>query len=328
MNYFNPKNRHWLLFLFAGALFVSCHDEQEYTPTSLISKVETDYHEGVAKFEGFTNEMKVESSLPDDQKFNFFSEVSKVSESYVKNKRSYNPTARTDFGGYDVGVFPLSGQCPVEYEQVEIFMDCEDSNPATKVTKNFEVTEDQYAIRVDGNKNIRLIFCRVDGRLFKAFKQESGATLAYGVLQLGNLSISTYPYYHLIKRNFDNEDSSNKNSYVGDIAPNVVNSNTTLRISVVASTPDVVNSGGYMDQGIPVNALGGQRYGIFSDSYISPSGLRTNRGYKVSIDDEDSSNANWCTYDGYAYQNYSSTNSVSWLVANSNTYFNVVFPYF
>lgn len=319
------------LFVAMLSVAFSCSDEDinadSYSLTAEIEKIETSYFEGAKKYEGKTDDAKIETVLPPEELNLLIEGIVGESEEYVKGKRPYHATARTDFNGYDVGVVPLSGACPVGYEQLEIFMDCEDKNPATSLSKLPGTSANQWGVVVDGSRNIRFKFCRVDGRLFKPFAQQDGSDQSYALLRLGNLApaVPAGAYQYSVIRNFDNEDRRNKNSSIGDIAPNVVNSNTTLRFSVRVGTSAMADPSGAWITGFPASSAvftDGGTYGVFTSPYVSTSGWSsTGREYRIFTDDEDSSNGNWAYLDNLPY-----ANEFPWLTCNSNTYMTLIYP--
>jgi hypothetical protein len=124
------------------------------------------------------------------------------------------------------------------------------------------------------NSNTEFFFCRVNGLSLRGF-QPGGpgtATLPYAVLKLGNFCPNGSLEF---TRRFDNEDKNNKNFSVGDIFPNVSNSNTELKFCLFFSASQGTMSS-FPNFGVS--------YGVFTKSVAE-------RGF-VRTDDEDSSNNN------------------------------------
>ncbi len=318
------KNQSVTAMVIAVALLASCETDnlaEIELVTSAISKIETEYYEGAVKIENYTVEKK-ETALSEFEINKLYSTIYHESRDYVENKKAYSPTGRTDFGGYDVGVLPYSGVCPIGFEQIEFFMDCEDGSPITKI----DPFTGQNGITRDSNYNLRYKFCRVDGRRFYPFSVSGDPNFSFGLLKLGNLVPDhAIGYTHNLDRYFDNEDSNNKNSYIGDIAPNAMNRyGTTFRFLVMQSSSSYTGGGGPgYQRGLPDLGMDGQEYGVFTIPYTMPSGAGSMGDYEVLSDDEDSGNANWARLDGANY-----LNTYPWLTAGGNTRMRFVYHLF
>lgn len=288
------------------------------SPTSMVSKIETILEEGESKEEGFLNEEKIETFLPENQVNGIKAETLSKIESLLNNRKYQYSIGRQDFGGYDVGVLPFNGTCPSQFEKIVIYMDCEDNNPITSLTRGSQTLGTAPSNPI-ANGNITLTFCRVDGRLFVPFANYSNSPSGYNpyaVLKLGPLRL---PNSRLLVRHFDNEDRRNANSYSGDISPNIVNSNTTLNFHVIEGVFSSPNPGGASFRGLPILPFD---YGVLGDAYLTSSGWSsTPYLWNVAIDDEDSGNSNWATFDGANY-----SNGLSFLTATGNTYLKLIFP--
>ncbi|MCY1015908.1 hypothetical protein [Pyxidicoccus sp. MSG2] len=168
-----------------------------------------------------------------------------------------------------VGVISGTGTCPGNVETIRINMDNEDRAEASNVSGWVGATN------VDGNGNINYVFCRVDGTQFHSLAAANSANYNYAVLKLdqscpeGAVEFSRY---------FDNEDNNNKNSYSGNIFPNVVNNNSTLRFCLFKGDGSIASA---------FPSLGFE-YGVFAASQFV---FTSARGYIYS-DDEDGNNAN------------------------------------
>ena len=224
------KNFRSILCLVAIFYLASCDNESSVSPqataTDLIEKIETSYKQGGVKIEGFSDGEKIETSISDLGLEKIQANInSQISEKLGKLKDRYR-TARTIFAGYDVGVIPNVDACPSWSEYIRFFMDCQDGNSITAWANSGFFTDGyRGAWSIDGNKNVNLVFCRVDGRSLSNSTQFNTAALRLGANQPSNTQ-------GIITRGFDNEDSNNTNYFIGDIAPNLSNSNTTLQFYV------------------------------------------------------------------------------------------------
>lgn len=168
------------------------------------------------------------------------------------------PSTAAAAGPLDVGVLLNAGNCAGN-EFVRIRMDDEDDNNA-----NFR---SGYIGSIISDSNTEFGFCRVSGIGFFPDK-----TRPYAVLKLG----ATCPNNSIeFSRRFDNEDSGNNNFSVGNIVPNVSDSNTLLFFCLFP--PDSVN-------GKPRPFLG-FAYGFFGVGNWPHTGV-------VHTDDEDDDNNN------------------------------------
>ena len=252
-----------------------------------IDKVETSYYEGAPKDQPGEGD-KIEVAAPDWYVRKIQREIDSKIEAEMR-ERTRTTVARTLFGGYDVGVIPMTSQCPSWSEKISIYMDCENTRAATHVSKCPDPATCIGAWSVDSHLNLRMIFCRVDGRSFVPLKYES-----YGVLKLG---VNNLPKSKLLVRYFDNEDLFNGNTSAGDIAPNKSSKNTLLYIHVFEPRNTSTAA-------LPPLSFG---YKLFRGNTI----VHT----IVATDDEDSNNGNYATYGGVKYV----AGTLSWLEAGKNT---------
>lgn len=284
-------------------LLIGCNEESfnsEKTLSESILKIETSYIDGAEKIEGSTGGLKIETKLTGIPLKKFYEKIDKeITESLRDYEERYR-IATTLFDGFDVGVIPSVNGCPTWSEKITIYMDCEDGDEATHWEDNPNISSDNYrgSWSVTSAGNLKMIYCRVDGRMFTEMVANN-PTCTYApaaVLRLGTNFLGTGIY----QRVFDNEDNSNGNYSIGDIAPNVSNSNTTLYFV------DLTDLGG------PKSCVA-QDYPDFGFSYgvLSATGLQW--GW-LKIDDEDSNNANRLRLNG---QNVSSAHN--YLLGGSNT---------
>jgi hypothetical protein len=191
-------------------------------------------------------------------------------ESYTKQK-IYSKARGYSF----VGVF--KGLTCAGNEELRIHMDCEDSNPQSKVV---DWTGDSYA---DYRKNIVFRFCIVPNNFTKT-------NYDYAVLNLtSNVPNSTYR----IDRSFDNDDKHNKNrstingSYTSGWKAYALLSGKNLQLSWIMY-PKISSS-----QTLPnFNMF----YGVLGKFGTN----KYNKGY-IDTDDEDRRNGNRCVV--YKYSN-------------------------
>jgi hypothetical protein len=306
---------------------VACSEPEEIITsdyaTDEIEKIETMYREGVTKFEGRTYEPKIETLLPSDKIAAYYMKAANNADKYLKNKTPYNASGRIVYGGYDVGVIPKDASCPTGFDQIEIYMDCEDNNPMTNFVPTYPTNPGTLPSSpyVDGYKNFRWRFCRVDGRKFKTFSRQGGVQNAYAVLKLGTLKppVPTGAVYTLV-RFFDNEDKNNKNSSIGEYAPNWVDGNTTLHFYVFETLQNTFVNGPFVT-GLPLDALGGYSYGVLSGHYETEQGWSsTYYEFNATTDDEDKKNANWAQVNGANY-----SNRWDFMQTSNNTFMRFVF---
>jgi hypothetical protein len=192
-----------------------------------------------------------------------------VNEFPTRTTGTHNVTAQANIlGAFDIGVIPATRSCPSGSEAIVINMDDEDSGNAN--------SRGGWIGAIISNSNTSFFFCRVDGQSFRPLTTQFTATQDhYAVLKLG----TACPNNSLdFARGFDNEDSGNSNSFSGNIAPNISNSNTTLRFCLFRS--DAVTMGGFPFLGFS--------YGVFASSIFS---RQLASGF-VRTDDEDGGNSN------------------------------------
>lgn len=178
--------------LLSFTIFCSCQNDidNEMTPltlTSEITKTETVLQQGEIKNENNQTGEKIETELRADLKEKMILEL----DSKISKQQTFLRNA-----GRTVGVFK-NGTCG-KYPVLHVAMDCEDSRPKSK-TINW--VGDSH---VDKNKNINLLFCVVDGAYFNRIQNHK-----YGILKLNNDQTTTSSGVHILKKYFDNEDSSN-----------------------------------------------------------------------------------------------------------------------
>ncbi|MBT1708413.1 hypothetical protein KK062_09270 [Fulvivirgaceae bacterium PWU5] len=272
------KKNHVIVFV-SSLMFCACAEDSMNTTgtsalTAEVGKIETRYSQGDVEKKP-TNGPKIETLMGKDELEKFYSKLNNRISADRGDKRDKYQIASTLFDGYDVGVIPNANQCPSWSEKIVFNMDCEDSGGITGWDDNSTVTSDDYrGSWTTHNTDVTMVFCRVDGRFFN---NPAGTYKPSAVLKLGTL----FTGMGEIVRFFDNEDSSNSNTYSGDIGPNYMDGNTTLRFASLTS----YGSGGCCAP-----------YPDFSFGY----GLLGSGGYygNLLIDDEDRRNANGLSYRG------------------------------
>lgn len=256
----------YLFTMLAIFSLISCQEQEldiqePVSITDELEKVETIFKDGDIKIENDLSEEKIETIASPELSAKLERELMK---SYTKQKTSL----KTSAFGY-VGVLK-DGTCG-GYEELTLFMDCEDRRPASKEHGWIGDSD------VDRNKNVTLKFCFVPN----SFKRTN---YDFAVLNV----TSTVPYgVSSITRHFDNEDGGNanklfknnidlrKHSYFYQIGGNYFYKNTILSFLYY---PRVNRSNPPSSLGFPYGVLG-----QFGDS----------RGYIIT-DDEDRGNVNWC----------------------------------
>ncbi len=176
----------------------------------------------------------------------------------------------------DVGVIPASQSCPTDSELISIYMDDEDSNNANSHSGWIGAT--------NSTSNTRFYFCRTRGDAFKPLTTTSNSSKVYAVLKLGQQCPTGSVEF---SRYFDNEDSSNNNSWYASISSNISPNSSTSNTRLVFC---LFTTGSQTMSGFPNLGI---NYGVFAASNLSGA-LSTGT---VHTDDEDSSNNNSYTVD-------------------------------
>lgn len=264
-----------LIFLMGCSEMVDVRVSEPNSITDMIEKVETSYYKGASKNE-LVPIYKEETEMAPSELIERSRAIDDaISKSIAKLKTRYSASINL-FSGYDVGVVPTDGVCPafIPTETVWFFMDCQDGSPSITGWDTAYPLYRPTGWQVDQNKNVKLTFCRVDGRLFRT----TGSTYAnFAVLRLGANVPASGPGFTVstIQRDFDNEDNNNTNNRGGDIAPNGSNSNTSLLFYRFQGT-----TGGFPNLGFSYGVLGGGE--IPQPAYTG----------RLTTDDEDRRNAN------------------------------------
>lgn len=264
------------VFLALVTLFYSCEKESELNEesnvlTQQLNFVESDYKSECIAIEASNLDGKVETvadNLVKQKIKNRLQEITTKERSYLKSN------------GNTVGVI-MDGSCG-NHKELTVFMDCEDGSD-----NNSDVTTDVGNITRDNEGNIKMHFCAVDGAYFRRTSND------YAVLCL--TSVNPEPGTYKVKRYFDNEDDRGNDNYIiyngikdkqyGTFGSCYFSNNTLLSFyhypKIVGSTND------YPDIGLST-------YYVFGDFN------NDDQGY-VHFDDEDDSNANWCTREWLYY---------------------------
>jgi len=254
--------------------------------TTSINKLEYAYVDGNLKIETDSTDSapKIEFRASDE----YLATIKKIGD--TPNGLRKNVSAVSSLVGKQVGVIAGTYAPTASYDVLEIFMDCED-------TRNANGTEGWTG----GNtvdRNVTLKLCLVPKSLFSSYKYTR-----YAVLSLD------YGWDNMIERFFDNEDSNNQNKIIlkGEVINQdkirtklgggiTQNKNTTLCFYVYDQ--DIKNGmESFPDLGI--------QYGVFGSTAENSRG----KGW-ISIDDEDSKNANQCWYN---WNNLARADASGWL---------------
>ncbi|WP_441291561.1 hypothetical protein ACSRUE_14865 [Sorangium sp. KYC3313] len=188
----------------------------------------------------------------------------------------------------DVGVIPNSA-CPAGVEKITIFMDDEDTSNGND--------HDGWIGATQSSSNTNFVFCRVPGTSFKPLNTAE----PYAVLKLG---ISCPAGSEAFSRTFDNEDTSNSNSFTGNIFPNTSSqspSKTTLAFCLFRGSASAMSSFPSL----------GFSYGILSRAGLSKS---LGEGW-IETDDEDTSNGNSMFF-SWSALDVAKTNDATQIVSN------------
>jgi hypothetical protein len=192
-------------------------------------------------------------------------------------------SAQLNAGVFEVGVIPDVGVgCPAGADEIMIRMDDEDSNNGSSRSGFIGKTNSG-----DSSSNTRFFFCKVDGTVFRPFSGPAEAENQqddYAVLKLGTTCPAGSQQF---SRHYDNEDSGNRNSRLGDITPNISNQDTTLNFCLFRfAAAGVATMSTFPSFGT------GFRYGVFAPADFNRGALAFGT---FRSDDEDSNNGNTYT---------------------------------
>jgi hypothetical protein len=260
---------------------LSCEKDQIATTNDTlgkeIAKIETSYQEGASKIETklVSGIQKIETSASEDYKAEIRRELEK---SYTKQ----NTYLKSGSGW--VGVLK-DGTCG-SYQELNIFMDCEDGNWNTS---GYGYVGNSS---IDSNGNVNLVFCVVSQYHFARCQFD------YAVLDIsGNPLPSDVNGF---TRGIDNEDNNNKNKVTlngttisGAYGNNYFNTNTTLAFQFYPKNHSTVaNCFGEFTQYMGIYL---HDFGVFGKSQGTGSPTFVRRHGSITSDDEDSRNANSLT---------------------------------
>jgi len=196
---------------------------------------------------------------------------------------------------FAVGVIPVDGStCPSDSSLVSFHMDDEDDDSMSDDFTPFGLpqTARRAILPPDGiPRNVTLNFCKVNGQSFRHLTTSvNDKANFYAVLKLGQTCPNGSSE---MKRHIDNEDDDNRNSPSGPIAPNQMDTNTTLRFcyfhagtTTMASFPSL-----------------GIKYAVFHDYDLSPQPAFVISKRWTFTDDEDDANANFSSPTGTTQAN-------------------------
>jgi hypothetical protein len=245
--------------------------------TSEIQKIETIYQKGDIKIENDTSREKVETIASSDL----------MKEIHGNLEKSYSKvtTAAKASGLYigQWGVFMGSGGSCGSNRTLDVFMDCEDSRPATSASGY------TGASRLVG-RNVLLRFCVVNNSF-------SGNTYDkdFGILFLDNYGYNALKG-SVVTRHFDNEDRRNTNY------TKLNGSNISTRLGT--NTHTIL---GEANTRLTFHIYYKYRYGTgaafpnlgFSYGLLGSFGSGNTNSGNIFLDDEDSRNANYCYFKEY-----------------------------
>ena len=208
-------------------------------------------------------------------------------------------------GDFWVGILPIESNCPASTFKVSFYLDGEDvpcgvlpiGVPCTGYSWQMEGFNsdwtDKYAHwtpfsgttgKLLAGSGYRFNWCRVDGEKFKPLTTDPFNTShAYSVLKL---SAKCPPGSHDRGIYIDTEDDSNNNDHKGNISPNVVNANATLRFCQFRSSSSVAV--GKVSFPVFKDSLGASvSYGVLHDfDAVQPSWV-LNKKYLYFNDEDD-----------------------------------------
>ncbi len=310
MNIF--KNGIKIAMAFSLVFLLSCEkDGNDPTNNSLsneIKKIETTYKEGAIKLENKITSgiQKVETTADEKYRESIRRELEK---SFSKQ------TTYLKSGSGWVGVLK-NGSCG-SYQELNIFMDCEDGNWNTSGSGWIGNNS------IDTNGNVNLVFCVVSQYNF------TRCHFDYAVLDISGNPLPSG--VNGFTRYIDNEDSNNKNKVTlngttisGAYGNNYFNANTTLAFQFYPNNGTIETD--CFQYGLGYAGIYLHDFGLLAkpQSYTYPSNI-LNYG-SITSDDEDSGNANYLTQ----IINVPNTTCVTNIMANdiSSTKFNFTWMHF
>jgi len=277
MNIF--KNVLKIVMAISLIFLLSCEKDQidttNNTLTQEIGKIETSYQEGAIKLETklVSGIQKVETTADENYKESIRQELDRSISKQITYLKS---------GSGWVGVFK-NGSCG-SYQELNIFMDCEDSNWYTSgwgwVGNN----------SIDAGGNVSLVFCVVSQYHF------TRCHFDYAVLDISGNPLPSG--VNGFTRYIDNEDSGNINKVTlngttisGAYGNNFFNANTKLAFQFYPNNGSSQTD--CFEYGIGYDGIYLHDFGLLAkaQSYTYPSNI-LNYG-SITSDDEDSGNANW-----------------------------------
>jgi hypothetical protein len=274
-----------VLFTLLAGLLYSCEQTELIETetiddiTSEIEKMETIYQKGDIKIENDTSKEKVETIASSD----LMKEIHGNLEKSYSKTTTYSKSSALYIGGY--GVFMGNGGTCGSLKTLDVFMDCEDSRPATSA---YGYTG---ASRLVG-RNVLLRFCVVGGGTFSG----DNYTKSYGVLNLGYNRITMNG--SSVTRHFDNEDSRNTN-YVRLNGSNISGALGDTNLGGGHTILGEKNTRLTFHIFYSRNGTGAFPYLGFSYGLLGNFGYGNSNTGNIYLDDEDRRNANFCLFNEF-----------------------------
>lgn len=297
------------------------------TVTNEISKIETIWDGISEKKEGFADSPKIETSATDEIRNAIRERLNQENENLLKQ---YSTPIQPNFiNGNWVGVIkhsstPGPAGCG-GWDELEIYMDCEDSNPKTQwlstdpylgsLSPTYSYHPSSWVV----NGNVTMKFCIVPGAEFHPFASGYGSIgYGYAVLRVTTNFLSDA---REVSRYFDNQDGNNTNSAILRFGINrtPARNNTTLSVFNATGNNDnsiyrtVVNGNSYLSFHIFQNntgstqltdypSLNGLSYAVFGGEGAPNPNFNSSTGIGLlKIDDEDNNNTDDYLDDEYSY---------------------------
>ncbi|HYF31659.1 MAG TPA: hypothetical protein VD993_11110 [Chitinophagaceae bacterium] len=296
-------------------------ENSENSITDEVAKIETTWDGIFDKNESYRSVEKKEARASSAIRMAALAAVNEQYQEYLRNLGS-GVGSQLRLGNF-VGVIKNGLNCN-GYDELYIYMDCEDNDPRT----GWVSSGGSYRPHWDIGNNAGLRFCIVPGNDFHSYQHVDPTTgavtnFAYAVLRV---TTNFYPDAFEINRYHDNEDNNNKNSawYEPWGQPSYpVKASTNPTTSVYRTYIDnnsLMSFHVFNSNLLPTTPFtqwpdfNGMSYGVFAHSLEMVNTSDPNRNANLYIDDEDHNNVN----DFIAEENVS-----QWYPAGDNfDYFN------
>ena len=204
------KSQVLLLFVCVTVLVTSCKKADfnkdsgtDNSTTEQISKIETSWDGISEKNESDNSSPKLEFAASPVMIKGEMDRVNQKYQEYLSNLGTGSSSVLR-IGNW-VGVIKNDANC-VGYDEIEIYMDCEDNNSATKWDgSGGSYRPSTWVI----NSNARMKYCIVPGNDFHAYSDASAGAFRYAVLRV---TTNFYSDAFETNRYYDNEDHNNANT--------------------------------------------------------------------------------------------------------------------